>query len=636
MPSRTARAGRLLGAVTLSALTLLALAAPAQAADEITIDHVESSDGKVSMILSVDGVPSGTVDPSSVVVEVDGRQVDSQAKTVAAGDIQRSTVLVLDASLSMAKDGRFDAATAAINAYLDAAPEDVAVGLVLFAGKVTDSIAPTTDHASLSAALDMVKLKSGTGVYDAMREAVGLLGKEGSRSLLVLSDGADTGSSATLEVATNDALDAGVLVDVVTLSTAAKAKALSGIADDTGGAVIPADPAALATVFTDQADALAEQLLLSFDSPPDTAGEATITVSAEADGTTYVDSAFVALESSAAGVQVVDHGKALVSKPMMLLGVGALFLGLVGLLATVLTSASGRSAAERRLDAYFDGAQKGGEGGRRRAAKSGSTDLKESAVAMTSKVVNEDLETRISQRLAGAGSALTASEWILLHAGLAVGSAVVGFLLRGVALAVLGLLLGIILPWLYLKWRHRRRLNAFNGQLAQTLGLMAGGLQAGLSLPQAVDSVVREGHEPMAGELRRALVEQRLGIDISDALDGVGHRMDSEDFGWVVMAIRIQREVGGNLAEILHTVAGTLREREYLRRQVKALSAEGRLSGYILTGLPPLIGLYMMFVNPEYIALLYTTVPGYFILGLAACLLAMGSFAMSKLAKVEV
>ena len=127
---------------------------------------------------------------------------------------------------------------------------------------------------------------------------------------------------------------------------------------------------------------------------------------------------------------------------------------------------------------------------------------------------------------------------------------------------------------------------------------MAGGLQAGLSLPQAVDTVVREGHEPMAGELRRALVEQRLGVDITDALESVGERMDSEDFGWVVMAIRIQREVGGNLAEILHTVSDTLREREYLRRQVKALSAEGRLSGYILVGLPPLIFIYMLFVQP--------------------------------------
>ena len=170
------------------------------------------------------------------------------------------------------------------------------------------------------------------------------------------------------------------------------------------------------------------------------------------------------------------------------------------------------------------------------------------------------------------------------------------------------------MPWVYLKFRHSRRLNKFNAQLAETLGLMAGGLQAGLSLPQAIDSVVREGTEPMAGELRRALVEQRLGVDITDALEGVGQRMDSEDFDWIVMAIRIQREVGGNLAEILHTVSETLREREYLRRQVKALSAEGRLSGYILTGLPPLIGLYMMIVNPDYIALLYTTLPGFVLL----------------------
>ena len=112
--------------------------------------------------------------------------------------------------------------------------------------------------------------------------------------------------------------------------------------------------------------------------------------------------------------------------------------------------------------------------------------------------------------------------------------------------------------------------------------------------------------------------------------------MDSEDFDWIVMAIRIQREVGGNLAEILHTVSDTLREREYLRRQVKALSAEGRLSGYILTGLPPLIGLYMMIVNPDYIALLYTTLPGFVILASPPSSSVSGSFAMSKLAKVEV
>ena len=112
--------------------------------------------------------------------------------------------------------------------------------------------------------------------------------------------------------------------------------------------------------------------------------------------------------------------------------------------------------------------------------------------------------------------------------------------------------------------------------------------------------------------------------------------MDSQDFNWIVMAIRIQREVGGNLAEILHTVSDTLREREYLRRQVKALSAEGRLSGYILTAMPPGIGAYLMFGNRDYIRLLYTSVPGFMILGLATFLLILGGFAMSKLSKVEV
>ena len=166
---------------------------------------------------------------------------------------------------------------------------------------------------------------------------------------------------------------------------------------------------------------------------------------------------------------------------------------------------------------------------------------------------------------------------------------------------------------------------------------MAGGLQAGLSLPQAVDSVVREGSEPMAGELRRALVEQRLGVDITDALEGVGQRMDSADFNWIVMAIRIQREVGGNLAEILHTVADTLREREYLRRQVKALQRGGPTLGLHPDGLPPLIGVYMMFANPRlhrgpvhHSARVRPARAG----RLSCC--ASAAFAMAKLSKVEV
>lgn len=136
-----------------------------------------------------------------------------------------------------------------------------------------------------------------------------------------------------------------------------------------------------------------------------------------------------------------------------------------------------------------------------------------------------------------------------------------GFLLSGGGLLLAGvaLLVGAVLPWLYLSRKRSKRLKAFDGQLADTLQLISGSLSAGLSFTQSLDTVVREGSEPVSGEFRRALVEQRLGVDIEEALEGVAQRMESDDFAWVVMAIRIQRRVGGNLAELLLTVAGTAR-----------------------------------------------------------------------------
>lgn len=624
------RTPRRTAALLAGGMVVLCATAPAHAADEVNIDHVESVDGTVSMVVAVDGIPGDTtVDPASVRVEVDGRAVEASAKSIAAGDVTRTTVLVLDASNSMRQGDKFASATAAVDAFLAAAPDDVSIGLVPFAGDLGNVIEPTTDHESVRAALAAITLRKGTAVYDAIAEGLALVGTEGSRSLLVLSDGGDTNSSATLDVVANDAQSGGVVVDVVSLANPKNAETMTSLAGGTGGQVIPAEQEALESVFSAQADALAQQLLVTFQRPDDAADEVNLGISVDADGASFTDSAFVSLGASVSGPNFVESGRSLVGTPGMLLGAAGLALGLGGILAVALAGPR-KSSADRRLDAYFN------EGASGKRKSDTTADLKGSAVALTDKVVSADLETRISQRLAGAGSALTASEWLLLHAGIAVGTALVCFILGGGGLAVLGLALGIVGPWLYLRFRHSRRLNKFNGQLAETLGLIAGGLQAGLSLPQAVDSVVREGNEPMAGELRRALIEQRLGVDITDALEGVAQRMDSEDFNWIVMAIRIQREVGGNLAEILHTVADTLREREYLRRQVKALSAEGRLSGYILTGLPPLIGVYMLWANPEYIKLLYTTLPGYIILGLAAALLAVGSWAMAKLAKVEV
>ena len=148
--------------------------------------------------------------------------------------------------------------------------------------------------------------------------------------------------------------------------------------------------------------------------------------------------------------------------------------------------------------------------------------------------------------------------------------------------------------------------------------------------------MVRESSGPMAVELNKAIVEARLGVPIEDALDTVARRMDSVDFEWVVMAIRIQREVGGNLAEVLNNVAATMRERERLRRQVDVLSAEGRLSAVILGALPLLFVVYLILVRPEYIGVLVTNPLGIAMIVVGVILLIAGAFWLRKVVTVEV
>ncbi len=267
------------------------------------------------------------------------------------------------------------------------------------------------------------------------------------------------------------------------------------------------------------------------------------------------------------------------------------------------------------------------------------TDLKKAAVNLASHVVvRRDLEEVIAKKLEAGGINLKAAEWLLLHTGIGIGGGFIGLLISGgnIFVTLLFLAMGLVFPWFYLSFKAARRIKKFNAGLAETLQIMAGGLQAGLSLSQAVDTVVKEGTEPISGEFGRAIVEQRLGVEIEDSLESVATRMESVDFKWVVMAIRIQREVGGNLAELLLNVAGTLREREYLRRQVVVLSAEGRLSAWILGGLPPFFIVYLVLTRPTYIAPMFHTHIGWLMTGLACVMMLVGTFWLKKAIKVEV
>jgi tight adherence protein B len=251
---------------------------------------------------------------------------------------------------------------------------------------------------------------------------------------------------------------------------------------------------------------------------------------------------------------------------------------------------------------------------------------------------NKGLEAKIAARLEAAGSHVKAAEWLLLQMAILVVCGVVGLAIGkgNLIIGLLFLLAGLFVPWAWLGHRKRKRYKAFNEALPDTLQLMAGSLQAGLSLAQSVDTIVREGTEPIAGEFKRVLVETRLGVSLEDALDGISQRFQSKDFEWVVMAIKIQRQVGGNLAELLTTVAETIRERQYMRRQVAALAAEGKLSAYVLSGLPIFFMIYLLLTKRDYVWPMFTQPLGWLMLGGLGLLLFLGAFSMSKLIKVEV
>jgi tight adherence protein B len=165
--------------------------------------------------------------------------------------------------------------------------------------------------------------------------------------------------------------------------------------------------------------------------------------------------------------------------------------------------------------------------------------------------------------------------------------------------------------------------------------VIASSLRAGHSFLQSLDTATREIGEPGATEFGRTMTEIRLGRDVDEALDALVVRLGSRDLEWTVTAIKIQRKIGGNLAEVLESVAKTIRERETLRRQVKVLSAEGRISSWVLTGLPVLLGVYLAFVNPSYLRTLTTTNVGKIMLGAAGALMVIGYVWMQRIARLD-
>jgi tight adherence protein B len=244
---------------------------------------------------------------------------------------------------------------------------------------------------------------------------------------------------------------------------------------------------------------------------------------------------------------------------------------------------------------------------------------------------------QLDLQLEAAGVSMRSGEFVVTSVIAAVIGAVVG------AAVLQSLILGLVVaaiagaaPTIALRVALRRREEKLREQLPDVLTIMASSLRAGHSFLQALDTVAKEINQPAATEFQRVVSEIRLGRPADDALSALSERVGSPDFRWAVLAVNIQREVGGNLAEILDTVADTLRERATMRRQVRVLTSEGRLSAWVLGLMPFAIGLYMFAVNPSYIGLLFNTRVGLIMLIVAGCLLVIGAYWMKKIVDIDV
>ena len=643
------------GAVLVAMLAMLVLTGlPAQAEPVGRIVEITSSPDSVRVVFVGNDLPTAAViELASVRVTLEGVDLPATARRITTQEqpVRRTAMVLLDNSGSMTPT-KLAAAKGAANAFLDALPEGVAVGLVTFSSQARLAVSPTTDLARIRSAVDALRAGGDTALYDAVVLGVRALPADGVRNIVLLSDGQDDGSRTTLSKAAASVRGSKANLTAISIGTArTQVAGLRTLADAGAGALVATDRVEeLAAAFRQAANDIDQQLVIDALVLPHVKGSSgNLTVTATAGTADLTSTAFVSLAAPPTATAPTQQSLPFVARRVALNDVilyaalGALFLALAVVLAFALGAAT-RSARpqeqmRRRLAIYTLSGQRPQAASRAAKTVRGADAVARSALGLANRVVaRQGFEAALRRKLEAAAIPLKSSEWVLVQVAVALGMALALFLLSGgtALAALLGLAVGGLAPRAYLRVQKSRRERAFLAALPDTLQLLAGSLQAGYSLPQALDAVAREGQEPVVTEFNRALVEARLGVPLDDALEAIATRLASKDFLWVVIAVRIQREVGGNLAEVLTRVAATLRERERLRRQVQALSAEGRLSAWILGSLPPLFTTYLIFVRPEYLRVLYTDPAGIVFIIAGVLLLAAGAFWMSKVVKVEV
>jgi len=604
--------GAALGAGTLSARVSSGEQLPFRAVVVGLPQEANLTPGSVSVFENGDPVPQVDVIPAT-----------------SAGGNEFGVVLVIDTSLSM-RGAPAEQAFAAARLFAEKVDGATQLGTVTFSDRTTTLLGITDNRGLVDAALAAPPaLRHGTHLYDGVVAAAELLAEATIRSgsIVVLSDGADTGSTATEDEAIAAARKSGVTVYTVGLrSKVFDREALATLAEQGGGTYSEASsPGSLKEVYAQLGGRLASQYIVRYRTAQDAGADVHVAVKVEGFG---VAEARYAIPAGSVGEPF--HRSPLetflLSPAGMVLAVavGAL---LVGVAAACVVRPRGQSV-RARVGEFVRVEDRGGA----------------DRVLLSSKLyAGADRSLKgtgwwrtFTQEMELAEMQMQPAQLILASI---LGAVVLGWLLGALTGFPLIGLLGIcvlFVPRAIVGSRVRKRRLAFAEQLPDNLQVMASAMRAGHSFIGALAVVVDDSEEPSASEFRRVVADEQFGLSLEESLGSAVERMDNRDLAQVALVSALQHETGGNTAEVLERVTETIRERFELRRLVRTLTAQGRMSRWVVSALPVFLLLVISAINPDYMRPLFEHPIGRLLLVIAAVLVVAGSLVIKRIVDIKV
>ena len=308
-------------------------------------------------------------------------------------------------------------------------------------------------------------------------------------------------------------------------------------------------------------------------------------------------------------------------------GVAVILISVILLVVGLSDKPTGQELVEERLG-----------GTKRKSKKKEKAGKRESVVgaAVDRAVAGRGFAQNLATQLARANLKWTVGEFIVMTVIFAAVAGLLFFLLNRIAFVPLGIFGGFFLPRIYLSTLKNKRLKAFNDQLSDALNLMVNSLRAGYSTMQAMEVISNEMPAPISEEFGRVVLELQLGVTFDDAMTNLLRRMPSADMDLVITAMSVQREVGGNLAEVLDSISFTIRERVRIKGEIRVLTSQQRYTAYLIGFLPVGLGLILYAINKDYMGLMFSELCGWIQLAVAVTIVTIGFLVIRKIVAIEV